>query len=128
MSLEASEVRLQGTEKELFLIFIRKMLQWRPEDRGDIQDVFMDEWLLADLIESGEVVREKTKNSRGHQLHTSTKNPNQQGKVITVSVETIGVICLATYHAHEDGTFTQKITRAGEKAARAAAPLADGQK
>jgi hypothetical protein len=58
MSLETSEVRLQGNEKELFLAFLRKMLQWRPEDRSDIQDVFMDEWLLADLIESGEVVRQ----------------------------------------------------------------------
>jgi serine/threonine-protein kinase SRPK3 len=31
------------------------MLQWKPEDRSDIQDIFMDEWLLADLIEAGEV-------------------------------------------------------------------------
>lgn len=37
---------------------MRKMLQWKPEDRSDIQDIFMDEWLLADLIETGEVVRE----------------------------------------------------------------------
>lgn len=57
-SLEMAEKRLQGEEKGLFLAFIRKMLQWRPEDRGDVRGVFMDEWLLADLIESGEVVRE----------------------------------------------------------------------
>jgi serine/threonine-protein kinase SRPK3 len=58
-SLNILEARLEGQEKELFLNFFRKMLQWKPEDRSDIQDVFMDEWLLADLIEAGEVVREE---------------------------------------------------------------------
>jgi serine/threonine-protein kinase SRPK3 len=57
-SLNILEARLEGQEKELFLNFFRKMLQWKPEDRSDIQDIFMDEWLLADLIEAGEVVRE----------------------------------------------------------------------
>lgn len=57
-TLEAAEQRLDGPEKALFLTFMRKMLQWAPEDRGDAQDIFADEWLLADLIESGEVVRE----------------------------------------------------------------------
>jgi serine/threonine-protein kinase SRPK3 len=57
-SLESSETRLQeGEEKELFLIWIRKMLQWKPEDRSSIEDVIMDEWFLADMIESGQVVR-----------------------------------------------------------------------
>jgi hypothetical protein len=54
-------------------------------------------------------------------LHESFKDPNQKGKVITVSVETVGGTRLASYHASEDGTSTQKITRAGEKAVRAAA-------
>lgn len=57
-SLEATEQRLRGKEKRQFLAFMRKMLQWRPEDRADVRGVFMDEWLLADLIEAGEVVRE----------------------------------------------------------------------
>lgn len=57
-SLEATEQRLQGEEKALFLAFMRKTLRWRPEDRSEILDVFMDEWLLADLIESGQVLRE----------------------------------------------------------------------
>lgn len=57
LSLKGAEKRLEGEEKELFLQFMRKMLQWKPEDRKDLEDVFMDEWLLADLIESGEVVR-----------------------------------------------------------------------
>jgi len=34
------------------------MLQWKPEDRKSIRDIMADEWLLADLIESGEVVRQ----------------------------------------------------------------------
>lgn len=49
---------MAGDEKKLFLDFLRKILQWKPEDRQDIRTVFMDEWLLADLIESGEVVQE----------------------------------------------------------------------
>lgn len=56
--LETAEKRLAGDEKKLFLDFLRKILQWKPEDRQDIRTVFMDEWLLADLIESGEVVQE----------------------------------------------------------------------
>jgi hypothetical protein len=32
-----------------------EMLQWNPEDREDSEGVYWDEWLLADLIESGEV-------------------------------------------------------------------------
>ena len=48
-----------GEEKPLFLGFLRKMLQWKSEDRSNMQDVFMDEWLLADLIESEDVVREQ---------------------------------------------------------------------
>lgn len=52
-SLEAAELRLEGREKRLFLHFLRKMLQWRPEDRSGLHDIFFDEWLLADLIESG---------------------------------------------------------------------------
>lgn len=58
-SLERMEQRLEGEEKELFLVFMRKMLQWEPEDRQDSEGVYWDEWLLADLIESGEVGREE---------------------------------------------------------------------
>lgn len=57
MSLESMEKRLEGEERKEFLTLMRKMLQWKPEDRKDLEDVFMDEWLLADLIESGEVLR-----------------------------------------------------------------------
>lgn len=58
ISLEAAETQQQGEEKALFLAFMRKMLQWRPEDRDTLEDVFMDEWLLADLIASGVVRRD----------------------------------------------------------------------
>jgi len=56
VGLESSERRLQGEDKKLFLIFMRKMLQWKPEDRADCKGVFFDEWLLADLIASGQIV------------------------------------------------------------------------
>lgn len=57
-NLSDEESRLEGEEKELFLVFMRKMLQWKPEDRKGIRDIIEDEWLLADFIESGQVVRE----------------------------------------------------------------------
>jgi hypothetical protein len=47
--------RLEGKEKQQFIAFMRKMLQWNPENREDSEGVSRDEWLLADLIESGEV-------------------------------------------------------------------------
>lgn len=56
LTLESAEQRLEGEEKAHFLAFMRKMIQWKPEDRSSIEDIFMDEWLLADLIESGEIV------------------------------------------------------------------------
>ncbi|KAM3421860.1 hypothetical protein BST61_g2237 [Cercospora zeina] len=56
ISLESAEQRLHGEEKTQFLALMRKILQWRPEDRSGIQDVYVDDWLFADLIASGEVV------------------------------------------------------------------------
>ena len=58
IDLSGQESRLQGREKASYLAFLRKMLQWKPEDRKSIRDIMADEWLLADLIESGEVVRQ----------------------------------------------------------------------
>jgi serine/threonine-protein kinase SRPK3 len=54
-SLESSEARLQGEEKESFLDFMRTMLQWKPEDRSTIEGVLREEWFLADLIASGKI-------------------------------------------------------------------------
>ncbi|PIA97368.1 SRSF protein kinase 2 [Cercospora beticola] len=56
MTLEAAEQRLQGEEKAQFLNLMRKTLQWRPEDRCSIEDIYLDEWMMADLITSGEIV------------------------------------------------------------------------
>ena len=45
-SLESREVQLTGTNQKLFLQFMRKMLQWNPEDRASAQQLlFEDEWV-----------------------------------------------------------------------------------
>lgn len=56
--LSDQDSRLQGEEKALFLKFMRKLLKWKPEDRKGIRDITEHELLLADLIESGQVVRD----------------------------------------------------------------------
>jgi serine/threonine protein kinase len=45
MSLEKSEEYLEGKNKEMFLKFMRKMLQWRPEDRQTAKQLLEDPWL-----------------------------------------------------------------------------------
>ncbi|PGH28903.1 CMGC/SRPK protein kinase [[Emmonsia] crescens] len=44
-SLEESEEFLEGKNKEMFLVFIRGMLQWRPEDRKTAKELLEDPWL-----------------------------------------------------------------------------------
>jgi phage pi2 protein 07 len=44
-SLEKSEEYLEGKNKEMFLKFMRKMLQWRPEDRQTAKQLLEDPWL-----------------------------------------------------------------------------------
>ncbi|KAJ5152062.1 protein kinase [Penicillium capsulatum] len=46
-SLEELEENLQGTNQELFLCFMRKMLQWRPEDRASAKELLSDPWLRS---------------------------------------------------------------------------------
>lgn len=46
-SLEESEENLEGSNKEAFLRFIRKMIQWRPEDRQTARQLLEDEWLQS---------------------------------------------------------------------------------
>lgn len=58
ISLEQMEQRLEGEEKRLLIAFIKKMLWWDPEQRENSEDLYVDEWLLADLIASGEIVEE----------------------------------------------------------------------
>ncbi|KAL9013981.1 MAG: hypothetical protein Q9173_001356 [Seirophora scorigena] len=43
--LEDSEERLDGSNKEAFLRFMRKMMQWRPEDRQSAKQLLKDDWL-----------------------------------------------------------------------------------
>ena len=45
VSLELSEEFLEGENKEMFIAFIRGMLQWRPEDRKTAKDLLQDPWL-----------------------------------------------------------------------------------
>ncbi|KZF19211.1 CMGC protein kinase [Xylona heveae TC161] len=45
MSLEKLETFLQGRNKEMFLDFMRGMLQWRPEDRKTARELLQDPWL-----------------------------------------------------------------------------------
>ncbi|KAI9890528.1 MAG: hypothetical protein M1814_003868 [Vezdaea aestivalis] len=44
-SLEESEERLEGEDKELFMDFLRGMLQWRPEDRKTTRQLLHHPWL-----------------------------------------------------------------------------------
>ena len=43
--LEESEENLEGSNKEAFLRFTRKMVQWRPEDRQTANQLLEDDWL-----------------------------------------------------------------------------------
>lgn len=44
-TLEQFEENLQGSNKEAFLRFMRKMLQWQPEDRQTANHLLKDDWL-----------------------------------------------------------------------------------
>ncbi|KAL4782151.1 kinase-like domain-containing protein [Aspergillus varians] len=44
-SLEESEEYLEGESKEMFMLFIRKMLQWDPEERQSARELLSDHWL-----------------------------------------------------------------------------------
>ncbi|KAJ5775544.1 kinase domain protein [Penicillium nucicola] len=43
--LEQKLMVIEGEEKRLFLKFISRLLQWRPEDRGTAQELLSDPWL-----------------------------------------------------------------------------------
>lgn len=50
-SLEEREMTLRATEnneedRAYFLRFMRKMLQWEPEQRSSARDLAEDEWIL----------------------------------------------------------------------------------
>ena len=43
--LEGSILSLEGEDKRLFLDFIKKMLQWLPEERKTAKELLEDPWL-----------------------------------------------------------------------------------
>ncbi|KAL3462503.1 protein kinase [Aspergillus heterothallicus] len=45
ISLEKLEGNLQGAQQSLFLCFMRKMLQWQPENRASAKELLADPWL-----------------------------------------------------------------------------------
>ena len=49
-TLDDRETSLQGEEnkedRELFLHFMRKMLQWEPEARSSARELAEDEWII----------------------------------------------------------------------------------
>ncbi|KAG6285525.1 hypothetical protein E4U09_007256 [Claviceps aff. purpurea] len=44
--LEQRETSLKGEDKECFLRFMRKMLQWEPEKRSSAKELAEDEWIV----------------------------------------------------------------------------------
>ncbi|CEN59730.1 hypothetical protein ASPCAL02174 [Aspergillus calidoustus] len=47
-TLEEREIRLEGDNKASFLGFLRKTLQWRPEDRSAAEELLADKWERGD--------------------------------------------------------------------------------
>ncbi|KAB8256812.1 kinase-like domain-containing protein [Aspergillus pseudonomiae] len=47
MSLEDLEGNLEGSQRKLFLQFMRKMLRWRPEERESAKELLSDPWLRS---------------------------------------------------------------------------------
>lgn len=45
-SLETREMRLEGKDRQLLLMLLRKILKWLPEDRPSAQDLFEDDFIL----------------------------------------------------------------------------------
>ena len=49
-SMEVSVRSLDGKDKEEFLTFVQKMLQWLPEKRKSAKELLEDPWLSLDSI------------------------------------------------------------------------------
>ena len=43
--LETKLTVLEGDEKQMFLNFVSRLLQWRPEDRATAEELLSDLWL-----------------------------------------------------------------------------------
>ena len=68
-SLEQSEGFLEGKNKEMFLNFVRGMLQWRPEDRKTARQLLKDPWLNDQVTVPTALARE------GHGLESHLEAP-----------------------------------------------------
>jgi hypothetical protein len=44
-SLEEETTNVEGAEKIDFLRFLRRILQWRPEDRPTAEELLLDPWV-----------------------------------------------------------------------------------
>ena len=51
VTLEDSVLTLQGEDKRLFLDFVRKMLQWLPENRQTAKQLLEHPWLQIKIPE-----------------------------------------------------------------------------
>lgn len=47
-TLEDEEKVLQGEERERFLTFMRRVLQWEPVDRPSAKELLNDPWLSVE--------------------------------------------------------------------------------
>jgi serine/threonine-protein kinase SRPK3 len=47
--LEDRETNLESKERECFLRFMRKMLQWEPQKRSSARELAEDEWILMQV-------------------------------------------------------------------------------
>ncbi|KFY96073.1 hypothetical protein V498_02927 [Pseudogymnoascus sp. VKM F-4517 (FW-2822)] len=57
-SFEAAEENLNGKDKELFLNFIKSMLQWEPEKRMTARELLNDPWLTRSQVTKPYVLRD----------------------------------------------------------------------
>ena len=54
---------IEGKDKEQFLNFVRKMLQWLPEKRESARELLEDPWLSLDSIAKDIQILKKGKES-----------------------------------------------------------------
>jgi serine/threonine protein kinase len=70
--LERLEVNLKRDLQALFLRFMRRMLQWRPEDRASAKELLSDPWLRSPCSLLFSLVDETIKaNHHSHKYSTN---------------------------------------------------------
>jgi serine/threonine protein kinase len=63
--LEDIILSLEGEDKRLFLVFVRRMLQWLPEDRATAKELMEDPWLQPKRTYAGDKGESSVRLSRG---------------------------------------------------------------